>query len=160
MGQPDLSATPTSEEYIEALDGEKPGSFGESAGDSPTPEAQEIPTATGEDVIALLEMAISGAFYAVSGFAKVGMDPEIEAMAHLSDPEKASLRPYAPFVAPYIPKMMQHQDKIGIFFFALVSIKLTKSKLTALKKYIEEKVEIREQQDQSVVDKGREPEHF
>ena len=135
MGEPDLK---TVEEAIQELEGNAPGP---GAGDSPGPEIPSPedppPTATGEDVIALLEMGLTGSFAAICGLQRIPWASNIAQMAALAEPEKDALRPYAGYVAPYIPKMMAHQDKIGLLFFGFIAFKTIKRKFGPMKEYVE-----------------------
>lgn len=142
MAEPDLKEAEnfkTVDEAIAELDGDTAQQSGPGVGDSPGPESPtpEIPTATGEDVIALLEMGLTGSFAAICGLQRIPWDATISQMATLAEPEKAALRPYAGYVAPYIPKMMQHQDKLGLLFFGLIAFKTVRGKFGMLKTYIE-----------------------
>lgn len=136
MGEPDLK---TVEEAIEELEGPTSGA---GVGDSPVPEIPsppgESPPPTGEDVIALLEMGLTGSFAAICGLQRIPWDTNIAHMASLAEPEKEALRPYAGYMAPYIPKMMAHQDKIGLLFFTLIAFKTIKSKFHQLKEYVDD----------------------
>lgn len=137
MGEPDIELK-TVEEAIQEAEASSPGggnNSGPGVGDSPSPEPP--PIANGEDVIALLEMGLTGSFAAICGLQRIPWDANIAEMAGLAEAEKAALRPYAGYVAPYIPKMMAHQDKLGILFFGLIAFKTIRGKFSILKEYME-----------------------
>ncbi len=138
MGQPDIK---TVEEAIADLESLEGTTLDSGAGDSPGSEApspEAPPVATGEDVIALLEMGLTGSFAAICGLQRIPWDANIAEMAAFAEPEKAALRPYAGYVAPYIPKMMAHQDKLGLLFFGLIAFKTIKGKFGQLKEYVDD----------------------
>ena len=141
MGEPDLEVK-TVEKAIADIDGGSQNGGGPTGYFDPSPDS---PPPGGDDVIALLEMGVMGAFVALCGITRTPVDAQISSLAAFSDAEKGALAPYAPYAAQYIPKTMAHQDKLGLIFFLIIGAKTIKGKLDALKAYIEARESFKEE---------------
>jgi len=127
------------EQFAEALadaKGEPGGAPGEGAPSPPDSEPAPPPIPTGEQIITALEMGLTGCFGLLCGIQRIPWDSEIDLIAHFSEAEKESLRPYAPYIAPYVPMIAKHQDKVGVLFFLLIAGKTIKDKMYSYRNHV------------------------
>ena len=101
------------EEAIDKASGEIPEENAET-----TDEGVEAPEPTGEDAIAVAEMATLAVVRGICAIKKIRVTEQVTRLCRLSESEKDEMRPYAPFAAPYLRYMASKSDMVMAVIFA------------------------------------------
>tara|TARA_Y100000310_G_scaffold311007_1_gene356849 strand:+ start:2961 stop:3461 length:501 start_codon:yes stop_codon:yes gene_type:complete len=129
MSEPVAEAESAVEEAIgrAAEDVPSPASTEEAGPDgSPGPGPSPGGEPTGEDAIAAVEMGYMAVVVAITKLRRMELVPEIVELSRLTEKEKETLRPYAPYAAPYLQKFaMQSEKFMALMFLGIAGLNLT-----------------------------------
>ena len=95
------NADPTAEEIPGSEGGPESGDSSSNNGD---------PEPTGDDAIAFMEMINVGVVVGTAKIRRMEVDARVMELTRFSEAEKAQLRPYAPYAAPYLHQIAKHSQ--------------------------------------------------